>query len=325
MIALQTLHMLRNLYFISSRLGANAFSQYTFVYMAALDILSRYPVQAEAFLREIRPTSTGQIPQHPLDRCLDLYFLNTAEHLTTTVTPDLNEELVINAATTYLGLGGDLRLLELFEAAHSAMLTIFSSPHNTALLEKHIMSYIDVLFNVFPRNLSPRQFRMAIKVLVRVTSRPYPTSRDQPLLAPTILELVLFRLRTASPTPLPEITAPSSNDQQNQEGEGLALSEQAVLVLALIDALALLSIDQLEEWLITVAESLQSVQDPDQLQICRQRFWEALSAGEMDVERASLCVNWWGTKEGRELVLHGLKHQSSGPFMSGALQDTANL
>ena len=150
-MAIQTLQILRSLYFISSRLGANAFSQYTFVYLTAIDILLQYPVQTEAFLQDIRPTSAGSIPQHPLDRCHDLYFLNTAEHFTVVLFPELNEHLLIGAATPYLGLGSDPRLLEIFEAAHSVMLAVLSAPQNSNLLARHIHPYVDALFKVFPK------------------------------------------------------------------------------------------------------------------------------------------------------------------------------
>ena len=147
-VAVQSLQMLRDLYFISSRLGANALTQYTFVYLAAIDILSQYPVQAEAFLRGIKPAEAGRIPQHPLDRCLDLYFLNTAEHLTLVLNSQANEELLVAAATPYLGVGGDPRLLEIFEAAHSTVLAVLAAPQNSDLVAKYIYSYVDVLFKV---------------------------------------------------------------------------------------------------------------------------------------------------------------------------------
>ena len=118
------------------------------MYLAALDILSQYPAQAEEFLRGIQPTEAGQIPQHPLDRCLDLYFLNTAEHMTLVLSPQLNEELLIAAATPYLGVGGDQRLLEIFEAAHSTVLAVLAAPQNADLVPKYIHTYVDVLFKV---------------------------------------------------------------------------------------------------------------------------------------------------------------------------------
>ena len=147
-MAIQTLHILKNLYFVSSRMGSNAFSQYTFVYLTAIDVLSAYPIQAEAFLREIQPAEIGRIPQHPLERCYDLYFLNTSEHFPLTLSMQTNEDLLVKAATPYLGLGGDPRLVEAFEAAHSVMLAVFSAPQNTDLTIRHLRPYFDALFQV---------------------------------------------------------------------------------------------------------------------------------------------------------------------------------
>ena len=155
-IATQTLHILRSLYFISSRLGANAFSQYNFVYLTAIDILSQYPVQAEAFLKEISTSRTSSIPDHPLDRCHDLYSLNTAEHFAFVLDPQTSEDLLIPAAGLYLGLGGDPRLLEIFEAAHSVMLAVFSAPQNTDLVSKHLIAYFNTLSQV---SLSQQSYR----------------------------------------------------------------------------------------------------------------------------------------------------------------------
>lgn len=148
LIAAQSLHTLRNLYFISSRLGHNSFSQFNFVFNASLDMLSKYPPEAQDFLREISPKEFGRIPDHPFERCQDLFFLNTAEHLTFAVSPEVNEKLFLSAAEPYLGTGGDMRLIEIFEAAHSVVLAVFSSPHNVQVTKQRLPSYIDTLFQV---------------------------------------------------------------------------------------------------------------------------------------------------------------------------------
>ena len=152
-IVRQVLHALRNLYFISSRLGTESFSQYTFVYLTTIDILSNYPIQADAFLKEIKPTSPGAIPPSPLDRCLDLYFLNTAEHFTLVLSAETNEEVLVAAAIPYLASGGSNHLLPIFEAAHSVMLAVFSAPQSAVVAGQHLAFYIDALFSVFPDNL----------------------------------------------------------------------------------------------------------------------------------------------------------------------------
>ncbi|KAL8796370.1 MAG: hypothetical protein Q9195_001277 [Heterodermia aff. obscurata] len=321
-LAVQTLHILRHLYFISSRSGANAFSQYTFVYLTAIDILAQYPAETESFLHDIRPAEIGTISQHPLERCYDLYFLNTSEHFPLVMSMQVNEELLVKAATPYLGLGGDQRLIEAFEAAHSVMLAVFSAPQNTDLTMRHIHPYFSVLFKVFPQNLSARQFRIAVKTLVAITTPPSPISELQPLLPSTILELIRQRLQDATSEHLRQLIPPSVPTSETPQQP--ALSEQSVLVLALIDALPFLPVIDLEVWLPIVARSLQIIQSDAMLQACRQRFWEVLSSGELDVERAEVCVAWWNTEGGRDSVLFGSK-VTSGPVTSGSVNEASKL
>ena len=147
-LATQALHTLRNLNFISARLGSNAFSQYNFVYLSSIDILSAYAPEAEAFIKEIQPGNLGHIPRHPVDRCLDLFFLNTAEHFTMVLSSRTNEGLLTAAASPYLAHGGNNNLLDIFEAAHSVMLAVFSAPQNAAIAAKQLPFYVDALFKV---------------------------------------------------------------------------------------------------------------------------------------------------------------------------------
>lgn len=98
-----------------------------------------------------------------------------------------------------------------------------------------------------------------------------------------------------------------------------------MLILTLIDALPFLPVPQLEDWLPIVAQSLHNVQDKQMLQVCRQRMWEVLSNGEMDVDRSGICVAWWSTRGGKEMVLSELSGRDEGPFMSGALVEACKL
>ena len=175
---------------------------------------------------------------------------------------------------------------------------------------------------VFPHNLSSRQYRMAIKTLIRITSPPSLISQTQPVLSSILLELVLHRVRSASPERLDK-TSLSTPTTGNAAAEP-ALSEQSVYIMSMIDALPLLPVDALEEWLPIVADTLKEVPDENMLHHCRQRFWEILSNGEMDVSQAARCVDWWSTKGGREKVLYG-EAEGKGPFMSGALGETSKL
>lgn len=308
----RTLHTLRHLYFITVRLGTDSFTQYTFVNLTAIDILSKYPIQASTFLQDIRPSYLGTIPENPLDRTLDLYFLNTAEHFTLVLPPNLNEDLLVASASPYLAatLNGNTSLLPIFEAAHSVMLAVLSAPQSAELTAKHLPFYVDALFRVFPDNLSPRQFRIAFKTLLRVLAPPSILTAMQPDLPATLLELLHHRAMSASSNPLdmsrhsPSATTGVSETQQ--------LSEQAALVLTLLDSLPYLPLDMLEEWLPLAAELVHIVPDQRMREACKTRFWEVLISGDMDAERSQIGVMWWATRGGREMVLFGPQEMTSG-------------
>ncbi|KAF2101112.1 hypothetical protein NA57DRAFT_37034 [Rhizodiscina lignyota] len=312
----QSLHALRNLYFISSRTGTHSFTQYTFVCLTAIDILSTYAIHADAFLKSIRPVGLGQIPENALDRCLDLYFLNTAEHFTLVLTPTVNEELLVAAAAPYLAAGGSNDLLPIFEAAHSVILSVLSAPQSAELTAKHLPFYVDALFSVFPHNLSPRQFRLAFKTLMRVTAPPAPLSATQPDLPGALMELVHHRALSAPATPL---NTPQPTTPMTQPDDSPPLSEQAVLVLTFLDALPFLPLDLLDESLPMSANLINRVSDVSMRKICQERLWEILISGEMDPERSQMCVTWWNTHGGRDAVFLGQGADENGPFMSGAL------
>ena len=119
--------------------------------MSSVDILSSYPSQAEAFLREVqcqRSQSSSNVPEHPHERYNDLFFLNAAEHFALCLPKFIADELFIPAASRYLKVGNDRRLLESFEAAHSVVLAVFSCPQNHELVTKYLPFYITTLFGV---------------------------------------------------------------------------------------------------------------------------------------------------------------------------------
>ncbi|KAF2112599.1 hypothetical protein BDV96DRAFT_648851 [Lophiotrema nucula] len=317
-LATQALHTLRHLYFITSRLGPASFSQHTFVYLTAIDILGGYPIHADRFLKSIAPQQLGSIPRHPLDRILDLYFLNTAEHFTLVLSSTTNEELLVASSVPYLAAATNHSLLPIFEAAHSVMLAVLSAPQSAEVTAKHLPFYIDALFGVFPHNLSPRQFRLAFRTLMRVTAPPSALSATQPDLPATLMELVFHRALHAPSTPLPPDETTLA--LQGSDAPPPPLSEQGVLALTLIDALPYLPIPLLEEWMPLCAEVLNSIDEASMREAVKERFWEVLVSGEMDPERSGCAVTWWGTKGGRELVLYG-RENGVDPLkmMSGAL------
>ncbi|KAF1809178.1 hypothetical protein P152DRAFT_484911 [Eremomyces bilateralis CBS 781.70] len=316
LLASHALHTLRNLYFVTTKLGTDSFTQYTFVYLTALDILSRYPGQSEVFLKEIAPLQLGAIPTHPLDRNLDLYFLNTSEHFTLVLSPAMLANLLIPASMPYLSKSSEQNLLPLFEAGHSVMLSVFCSPSSTELASKHIPFYIATLFSAFPSDLSARQFRLAFKTLMQVAAPPSILAARQPELPATLLELLHHLALNAPPDRMAVQHAPGS------EGDSSPISEQAVYVLTMIDSLPYLSLDILEEWL-DIAARLVNVLNADGMRVtCRERFWDVLMNGELDPDRSQISVVWWTTKGGADVLLHGAAaygQEEEGVFMSGAL------
>lgn len=179
---------------------------------------------------------------------------------------------------------------------------------------------------VFPRNLSARQFRLAFKTVIQVTAPPSLLANDQPLMPSILLEVLYDRALRASNEVLPQ---PSQGTDPNHSPSP-PLSEQAALTLALIDSLCFLRMEDLEEWLPLTAHLINVVSPPNLRDVCVDRLWDALTSGEMDVNRAHYCVTWWSTKGGRELVLFGAEpgeigqqQESEGAYMSGALGSVA--
>ena len=101
------------------------------------------------FLGSIKPLSSGVVPSHPLDRYNDLCFLNIAEHLTAVVPTSVRTSLLLPAALPYLGIARDSGLIDILEAAHSVVLSTFATSDDVNILETHIGSYVDTLFQVY--------------------------------------------------------------------------------------------------------------------------------------------------------------------------------
>lgn len=301
-------------------MGTSAFSQHTFVYLTAMDILASYPHQVEAFLQTIKPQQLGKVPEHPHDRCLDLFFLNTSEHFTLVLPAKTTEELLVAAATPYLASATNHDLLPIFEAAHSVMLAAFSPPQNFELTFRHLPFYVDALFRVFPDNLSARQFRLAFKTLLRLTSPPSKLAITQPLLPAILLDLLLQRSKDASTVPLQPHPSTLATETESEP----YLSEQAILVLTVIDTLCQIPLELLDEWLPLAADMIHAIEDPAMREHCKEHFWHVLVDGEMDPNRSGVCHAWWSTGGGRDMVLFGPQNSEeadTAAVMSGGLPE----
>ncbi|KAI1143798.1 peroxin 8 [Hypoxylon sp. FL0543] len=329
-MAAKTLHTLRNLSFISTRQGAGAFQVYEFTYLTSLDIITRYPDACVSYLQDTQPPSpqNGNAVPSPSIQALTLFYLNIAEHLPLSLPTPAAETLIITPATAYLSpttswLSSPANnppsslTLQLFESAHACVLSVLSCPQHSPLAAQLIPFYIDVLLSSFPSRISPRQFRLAFRTVMQITSPPYPISATHPELSETLLEMLRFRALDASTDPLLDLNEKSAATSKE---ETPAVSEQTALVLALIDALPYLPPHVLEEWLTRAAETMHAIADPPLREVARRRFWDVLVSGEMDVERGAVGVAWWGTHGGREMVLFGQPRGHGAEFlMSGAL------
>ncbi|KAI9679605.1 MAG: hypothetical protein M1829_001567 [Trizodia sp. TS-e1964] len=300
-LASKILNVNRNLYFISSRLGSNSLSQNTFVFLASIDILAAYPGLAEEFLHEIRPINLGSIPSHALDRSFDSFFLNVAELLAIVMSPETNEMLVAASAIPYLLADQISNSLPIFESAHSAMLSVLAAPQNADLTVKSLPVYIGSLFKAFPQALSFRQIRFAFRSLLAICSPPSLISLSYPDLPLIIMEMIYDRALHGSTSPQPMPTGFKSEDEKDMKES--RISEQALFILTLLEMLPCLPLDALEEWLALAARLISSVSDTNMADTCKQKFWQAISSGDMDIQRAEISAVWWSTKGGKEILL----------------------
>ncbi|KAH7023754.1 hypothetical protein EDB80DRAFT_51852 [Ilyonectria destructans] len=316
-IATKSLHILRNLFFISSRNGNNAFQVYTFTYLTSIDVISRNAVIASSLLHEIRPAENAPVFTSYLQGTLDLFYLNLAEHLPLTLPTAACETLIIKPATAYMSHEGAMTssMIELFESAHSAVLSTLSCPQHSPLTIQITPFYVIKLFESFPQQISPRQFRVAFKTVMQIVSPPFPIAEMEPQFSETLLEMLRSYTTAASTTPIPlkpDAVSQAASSEQEEE----PLSQQSSLTLALVDSLPFLPLPLLEEWLTIAAQAMHEIADPALREPVKNRLLEILVSGEMDVERAAIGVAWWGTHGGRDLVFSGGNQPA---MMSGAL------
>jgi hypothetical protein len=322
-IASKSLQILRNIFFISSRNGNSSFQVYTFAYMTSIDVLGRDNLATEAFLREIRPADALLNPSTYVQMNLDLYYLNVAEHLPLSLSTEACELLVVKPAISYLSQDGPMStsMTEIFESAHSTILSVLSCPQHSALTIKITPFYIVKVFDSFPQHISSRQFRVAFKTVMEIVSPPFPIAAMEPHLSETLLDMLHAKIATAGKTLL--APTPDAVSRVLEETQEEPLSEQSALVMTLIDSLPFLPLPLVEEWLAITAQTMNEIEDPRLKLPVKKRFWDVLVNGEMDVERSTIGVAWWGTKGGRELVLFGAAQEP--PMMSGGLgRDTSS-
>ncbi|KAL5598758.1 hypothetical protein BROUX41_003906 [Berkeleyomyces rouxiae] len=322
-IATTTIRTLRDLFFVSSRDGNAKFQIYSFTYLCSIDILTHNSTATVALLTHLKPAPTPSTPTKTIERLQHLFYLNLAEQLPLALATADADALVVQPASTFLAHAAPASPLmrELFEAAHSAVLSVLACPQHAALASGLVPFYAAQLLAAFPALVSPRQFRLAFSTVLGILAPPLPASAATPGLAEVLVETVRHRavdVATTGRTPLPPLLG--------EEGMMHApVSEQTGLLFALIDALPSLPLDIVDEWLGITAEAIAVVED-DNLKIpLAKRFWEILESGEFDVERSMVAVEWWA--RGGSAVL-GTKKPKTIVTMSGAatgLKDGSRL
>ncbi|POS85569.1 hypothetical protein EPUL_003401 [Erysiphe pulchra] len=314
--ASQSLLMLKNMHFMTTHFGSTQFSAYAFVNFTSIDILTLHTHSVKDFLCSIYPIVSDRIPVETLERNHHLFFLNVAEHLSIELNTEDIESLIIPICKLYLLPKKNIQFSQLFEAAHSVMLSIFITPQNEKLATKLLPSYIETLLVSFPNNLSPEQFRVAFKALIQICTPPNPLGTSQPLMAEALIEVLHHRALNSSTAP---ISPRELESHANEQKPKVLLSEQTVLLLAILDALPYICLGILEFWLQRLADLLNMVPDKEMRDYCKRQFWEILENGQMDVDRSLICISWWGSKGGRDMILFNKPPVEVGPFMSGGL------
>ncbi|KAM0249445.1 hypothetical protein ACHAP5_002834 [Fusarium lateritium] len=316
-IASKSLRILRNIFFISSRNGNNAFQVYNFTYLTSIDSISRSSDACHLFLQEFRPSEDASTSTTYLQRSLDLFYLNLSEHLPLTLSTEACDSLIIKPAIAYISHEGPTtqNMVEIFESAHSAILSTISCPQHSPLTIQLTPFYIDLLFKSFPQYISSRQFRVAFKTVMQIVSPPFPIAELEPHISETLLEMLRSSVSVAPTSLLPStsnIVAQAAMEESQEE----RFSQQSSLALALVDSLPYLPLPLLEEWFTITAQAMNEIEDPALREPVKQRFLQLLVSGELDVERAAIGVAWWGTRGGRELILGASAEPA---MMSGAL------
>ncbi|PHH73625.1 hypothetical protein CDD80_3669 [Ophiocordyceps camponoti-rufipedis] len=310
-VAARSLHVLRNLFFISSRDGNSSFEVYTFSHLASIDVLTRYPMETRSFLLSLWQDGVGMAPASHLERILDLFYLNFSEHVPLVLSTATCETFIVKPAEAYISHQGPMSstIGDLFESGHSAVLSVLSCPRHSRLTMEMAPLYMAKLFESFPCHISARQFRVAFQTIMEMVSPPFPIAGLRPDLSETLLEMLRSVMASASNVPLENSSRRRVTSLAGQDG----FSERSALVMTLVDSLPFLPLPIVGEWLTIAARSMNDIDDEALRAPVRDRFLDVLANGDLDVERAAVAVAWWGTGGGREAVLSG------NSMMSGAI------
>lgn len=304
-IATMSLQVLHALSFISSREGNDKFEAYTATYLAALDLLARCRGASAQLLRSLAPpTSTsglvGGDHASPMERTRARFYMFLAAQLAPHLAQDDCTELIVLPAKKVLEVPADAhklpRMAELYEAAHGALLSVLVCPQHAAVAAQMARPYAAHLTEAFPeRRITAEQFHVAFRAIVKFLFPPHCLVYGGPELASTLLEgLNDWAARAASSPPV-AVDGGVADDSA-------PMTEHGVLVLAFIDSLSFVPVEDLEDWLFLAAARVREIVGRAARDTVRARLRAVLTDGRLDVERAAVAAAWWGTHGGQEMV-----------------------
>ena len=279
-VSFEILEILGHLAFVSVRFGYSAFDAWNFVYLASIDILSAFPAQVIILLNKHipstplnPPSNKASIPQHPSKAADALYFLDTLEHFISILPEDIIIQHYLPITRIYLSLSNPSFRRHL-ESAHGVFLAILARGD---LLHSELPTYLTVVYSSFPQFLSPRQFRLAISTVIKL-SPPSKTNE--------IMTDLVHRAMNASSEIIPS-------------AEGVS-DEQLTYLFAMVDSIAWLEVDVVEFWLEQIVNVGRRLNGRRREEFVK-RIWECVS-GEVGGEVGMSAVEWW-VNGGKEKVV----------------------
>ncbi|KAF8340678.1 uncharacterized protein EI90DRAFT_3036454 [Cantharellus anzutake] len=169
--------------FISSKFGGitsegGGFKEQKRLFFSSLDILCSDPVASEALLKVLEGRIGNLPPSHPVEHSRSAFFLACAEQLIPIANSGTLDSIILPFAKKFLS---KLEQREVFESAHSVMLSVFAKHSNkslgaaednkTRLASRLVPFYLESLLeNASEGHLSIEQLRLAYHSLVRSSS-----------------------------------------------------------------------------------------------------------------------------------------------------------
>ncbi|MCJ1314678.1 hypothetical protein MMC25_008360, partial [Agyrium rufum] len=169
-LAVDTLSILHNLNFITTRGQYTVLSDYQYVYLSSVDLLASHPRQLDSFFKNLQVFHRGLLPVHPLERASDLFQLNLAEKSMLALSSTFCETSVLRLACDYLQAQAEPKLRDIREAAHSTVLALLVTQKTRAILEELLPFYLRLVLQEYPGHMNFSQFNLAIKTMIQASN-----------------------------------------------------------------------------------------------------------------------------------------------------------